>query len=81
MAGLELHGSWHCVSSIFAIFAILRSMERPASDYHSSLVFINETGQNVSQVPLLVNKMMLKGQHLTYMFNMRYGCFLNQLIS
>ena len=58
MAGSEAHGSWHCVSSIFAIFAILRSMEWPAPDYWNSLVFINETGKKVSQVPLLMKNMM-----------------------
>ena len=46
MSGLELHGSWHCVSSIFAIFAILRSMEYPTPDYHKPLVFMNETGKS-----------------------------------
>ena len=45
MVGLESHGLWHFVLSIFAIFAILRSMEWPASDYHNYLVFINETGK------------------------------------
>ena len=44
MARSEAHGSWHCVSSIFAFFAILRSMECPASDYQNSLVFMSETG-------------------------------------
>ena len=37
----------------FCIFPILRSMEWPAPDYHKSLVFMNETGQRVSQVPLV----------------------------
>ena len=32
MAGLEAHGLWHYVLSIFAIFAILRSMEWPVPD-------------------------------------------------
>ena len=45
---------WHCVSSFFAIFAILRSREWPAPDYQNSLVFMNETIQNFSQVPLLI---------------------------
>ena len=40
MAGLEAHGSWHSVSSIFAI---MQSTEWPATDYHNSLVFVNET--------------------------------------
>ena len=58
MAGLEAHGPWHCVSSIFAIFAILRSMEWPAPDYHNSLVFMDETGQKFAQVPLLMDNTM-----------------------
>ena len=40
MAGLEAHGSWHSVS---LIFAIMQSTEWPATDYHNSLVFVNET--------------------------------------
>ena len=55
MAGSEAHGSRHCVSSIFAI---LRSMEWPAPDYQNSLVFKNETGQEVAHVPLLMKNMM-----------------------
>ena len=43
MAGSEAHGSWHCVSSIFVIYAILRSREWPKPDYQNSLVFMNET--------------------------------------
>ena len=43
MVGSEAHGSWHCVSSIFAVFEILQSREWPAPDYHKSLIFINET--------------------------------------
>ena len=54
----EDHGSWHCVLSILAIFAILRSMELPTLDYQNSLVFINETKQNVDQVPLLMKNVM-----------------------
>ena len=57
MARLEAHGSWHYVSSVFAIFAILRSMEWPAPDYQNSLFFINETGQKVAQLPLLMKNM------------------------
>ena len=44
MAGPEAHGSWHTVSSIFAIFAILQCMEWPTPDYYNSLDFMNETG-------------------------------------
>ena len=77
MARSEAHGSWHCVLSIFTI---LWSMEWPTPDYQNSLVFINKTGQKVSQVPLLMKNIMWKRQRLTYMFNIRYGCFCNQLI-
>ena len=54
----EAHGSWHCVSSIFAIFAILRSMGWPTPDYQNSLVLINEIGPKVDQVPLRMKNMM-----------------------
>ena len=37
MTGLEAHGFWYWVLSIFAIFAILRSMAWPASYYQKSL--------------------------------------------
>ena len=47
MAGSEATSSWLCVSSIFAIFAILQSMECPAPDYQNSRVFMNETGKNL----------------------------------
>ena len=80
MAGSEAPGYWHCVSLIFVIFTTLRSMEWLAPDYQNYLVFINETGQNISQLPLLTKNMMLKRQFVTYMFNMIYGCFHNQLI-
>ena len=56
MAESELYGLWHCVSSIFMILVILRSMEWPAPDYQKSLVFINETGE-ISQMPLLMKNM------------------------
>ena len=39
MAGSEAHGLWHCALSIFAIFAILWSMDWTELDYHNSLVF------------------------------------------
>ena len=81
MAGSEAHGSWYYVSSIFAIFAILRSMEWPAPYYQNSLVFMNETGKKISQVPLLMKNMMWERQYLVYMFNIRHGCFCNQLLS
>ena len=55
MAGSEAHGLWYCISSIFAI---LRSMEWPVPDYQNSLVFVNETGQKLSQVPPLMNNVM-----------------------
>ena len=80
MAESELYGSWHCVSSIFMILVILRSMEWPAPDYQKSLVFINETGE-ISQMPLLMKNMTWKLQRLTYMFNIIYGCFRNQIMN
>ena len=58
MAGSEAHGSWHCVLSIFVIFAILRGMEWPAPDYQNFLVFMNETRKKVSQDPILTKNMM-----------------------
>ena len=58
MAGSEAHGLWHCVLLIFDFFAILQSMEWPAPDYQNSPVFMNETGQIFSQVPLIMNKTM-----------------------
>ena len=58
MAGLEAHDSWHCVSSILAIFTIMPSMEWPTPDYQNSLVFMNETGEMFLQVPLLMKNMM-----------------------
>ena len=36
---------------------------------------------NISQVTLLMKSAMWKRQHLTYMFNIRYECFCNQLVS
>ena len=57
MSGSETHSLWHCVSSVFVIFAILQSMEWPAPDYRNSLVFMNENRQKVSQVPLIVKNM------------------------
>ena len=81
MAGSEAHSSWHGVSLIFAIFAILRSMECPTTDDQNSLVFMNENGQIPFLLPLLMNNMMQKLQRLTYMLNIRYGCSPNQLIS
>ena len=39
MDRLEVHSL-----SIFALFAIMWSMEWPAPDYQNSLVFMNETG-------------------------------------
>ena len=58
MAGLEVHGLWQCVSPIFAIISILRSMEWPAPDYHNSLVFMNETEPKIFQLPLIMKNMM-----------------------
>ena len=58
MAGSEAHGSWHCGSSIFVVFATLPSMEWPVPDYHNSLVFMNETVRKVSHLPLLMKNMM-----------------------
>ena len=81
MAGSGAHGSWHFVSSIFAIFAILQSMGWSALDYHNYIVFMNETGQKIPQVPFLMKNMMWKIQRLTYMLNIIYRCFHNQLIS
>ena len=81
MDGSEAHGSWHCVSLIFTFSVNLRSMEWPATYYQNSLVFMNENVQKVAQVSLLMNYIIWKIQRLTYMFNIRYGCFHNQLIS
>ena len=66
MAGSEAHSLWHCVLSIYAIFAVLRSMECPTPDYQNSLVFRNETGQTFVQMPLIMNNMMQKRLCLTY---------------
>ena len=41
MAGSEAQGLWYFVLLVFAIFAILRSMEWPAPDYQNSLFFMN----------------------------------------
>ena len=73
MSGSKAHSSSHCFSSIFSIFAILRSSKWPTPDSHNSLVFINETRKNISQLPLLMNNMMWKPQSLMHMFNIRYG--------
>ena len=77
---LEAHGSWNFVLSVFVIFAILWVREWPAPDYHISLVFMNEPRKKFAQVPISVKNMMWKCQCLTYMFNIRYGYFRNQLI-
>ena len=53
-----------------------------AHDGLSELYFLmNETGQKVVQVTLLMRNMMWKYQRLTHMFNIRYGCFRKLLIS
>ena len=58
MARLEANGSWHCVSSTFAVFAILRSINWPAPDYQNSLIFMNETITKVDQLLQLMKNMM-----------------------
>ena len=58
MSGSEAPGLWHCVSSGFVIFAILQSMEWPASDYHNSIVFMNKNGKINALVPLIMKKML-----------------------
>ena len=57
MVGLEAHGLLLCVLLVFAIFAILQSMEWPAPDYQNSLDFMNETGPKGDHAPLLMKNM------------------------
>ena len=56
MAGSEAHGSWHCMSSIFAIFC--DSAEYGVTRARlSELYFFMKKNRKKSQVPLLMKNM------------------------
>ena len=66
---------------LFWITNILRiKYQGFAPVYQNSLVFTIKMGQIVDQVTLLINNIPMKRQHLTSMFNIRYGGLRNQQV-